>query len=96
MILKIHHWLFSWYYEKVSDHFKQWTFKKSVDLLRQHYVHEQFLTKSKQDLIDSIMVENEKLRKENLNMKMQLTANDNQIDFSNNKFGTDFRKSTDN
>ena len=79
-ILKINHFLFNWYYKKCGDHFKQWTFFKSVKLLIQNYEHQTLLYNNGQEHIAALIVDNNKMRKELFDIKMNQIASDDQID----------------
>lgn len=52
MKLKIHHFLFAWYYNRVPKFFHQWPLFKSIDLLKQNYEHLEFVIKGKENLIN--------------------------------------------
>jgi hypothetical protein len=62
LVLRINHLIFWWYYRKVDNHFKQYTFFKSVSLLRQHWEHDQFVIKGQNELIRKAINENSNLR----------------------------------
>lgn len=90
IILKLNYFLFSWYYSRVPDHFKQWTFLKSVKLLIQNYKHDQLILSIEMKASSSATKEASEARKELANLKMQMLANSGQINKLNNMFGTDF------
>jgi len=96
ILLKANHLMFPWYYKKISDHYKKYTFKRSVDLLRQNYEHSLFELKGKDDVIGTSINEIERYRNELQSIKMQLISGNETIGFINKKFGTDFAKSNDN
>src|SRR5688572_30833424 len=96
ILLKINHILFWWYYRKVSDHFKSYTFFKSISLLRQHYEHAEFMIKGKNDVIKTASKEIDELRKENSQLRISQIATDGQIRWANKTFGTDWIPPTEN
>ncbi len=96
ILLKINHFVFFWYYKRCGEHFKQWTFLKSVKLLIQNYEHTQLLFRNAEKIESFAIKEADKERKLRLDLEMKLLANDNQIDWANNTFGTDFSKSEEN
>ena len=96
LILKLNHILFWWYYRKVTDHFKGYTFFKSVSLLWQHYDLSEFENGQLHDLIKSGHQENEKLRKENSQLRISQIATDGQIRWANETFGINWNPPTDN
>jgi hypothetical protein len=96
LILKINHLVFWWYYHKVSDHFKGYTFFKSVSLLRQHYEHAEFVIKGNNQVIRTAIKENDELRKENSQLRISQIATDGQIRWANKTFETDWTPPTEN
>ena len=96
LLLKINHILFWWYYQKVSDHFKGYTFFKSVSLLRQHYEHAEFIIKGNNAVIRTAIEENDNLRKENSQLRISQIATDGQIRWANKTFRTDWTPPTEN
>lgn len=96
MILKLNHILFWWYYRQVSDHFKGYTFFKSVSLLWQHYEHAEFVIKGNNKTISTAIKENDELRKENSQLRISQIATDGQIRWANKAFGTEWKPPTDN
>lgn len=96
VILKINHIVFWWYYRKVSDHFKGYTFFKSVDLLRQHYEHAEFVIAGNNKVIRTAIHENDELRKQNSQLRISQIATDGQIRWANKVFGTDWNPPTNN
>ena len=95
-ILKLNHFIFAWYYNRVGEHFHQWTFFKSVKLLISNYDHAMWWTKEQDDLINRIQKINDKDLKELRDIKMRQTATESQINWANKTFGTDFSKPSDN
>lgn len=95
-LLKINHILFWWYYRKVSDHFKGYTFFESIRILRQNYEHGSFIINGQDKLIITYRDELEKLRKENSQLKISQIATDGQIRWANKAFGTDWTPPTEN
>lgn len=96
LVLKINHLIFWWYYRKVDNHFKQYTFFKSVSLLRQHWEHDQFVIKGQNELIRNAIQEESRLNKENSQLRIQQIATDGQIRWANKNFGTNWTPQTDN
>lgn len=96
LILKLNHLIFWWYYIKQSEHFRGYTFFKSVSLLRQNYewladVHKESV---KEKL--ALIMECDRLRSELNNYRMGQAAKPEQITQLNKMFGTKFTKPTDN
>ena len=96
IILKLNHILFWWYYKQVDDHFKGYTFFKSVSLLRQHYEHAEFIIKGNNQTIRTAIKENDELRRENSQLRISQIATDGQIRWANKTFGTDWTPPTEN
>ena len=94
--LRINYLLFPWFYKNVDDHFKQWTFFKSVKLLIQNYRHCRFREKQNEDLISRAIKREDQLNSEISRMRMMQIATGDQIESLNSMFGTDFKKPTDN
>ena len=94
--LKLHHLWYSWYYKKVPVFFRKWTFRKSVDLLRQNYEHSQFENDQKDKLIHEAIKSEQKLRDELASIKIKLVAGNDAVKWSNEKFGTNFNDASDN
>lgn len=96
MLLKINHFVFRWYYNRVDAHFKQWTFFKSVKLLIDNYRHCLFRESQNEKLISEAIKREDKLTSELNRIKMSLVASDHQIDSINEFFGTNFNKTSEN
>lgn len=96
VVLKINHILFSWYYSRCGDHFRQYTFIKSVKLLIEHWKHDFSLIENEKSHNQNLTKDNDALRSELNNLKIKMVANDKQIDFLNEKFGTNYSKRSDN
>ena len=94
--LKINHILFHWYYNRCGDHFRQYTFFKSVKLLIDNYKHNFLLIENEQTHNQNLTKDNDRLRSELNSLKMKMVANDKQIDFMNEKFGTNYSNKSDN
>lgn len=78
-ILKLNYWLFSWYYKKVPEHFKSWTFIKSVKLLIQNYEHKNILFQNELKHNQALINTNDKLRKDITQLRIKQVANDTHI-----------------
>lgn len=95
-ILKINHILFYWYYKRVDKHFHSWTFFKSIKILISNYQHHELLFKNELKHNQALIKDNDKLRSELSNMKMNQIANDGQIKTINDLFGTKYIPPTEN
>jgi len=95
-MLRINHFFFHWYYKRVSEHFWQWTFIKSVKMLIQHYNHEQFCHNGAKELYKSCYKLNQKLEHEIHTIRMQQLADDSTIKDLNKIFGTDINTKDNN
>lgn len=96
LLLWVNHLFFWWYYRRVSDHFRQWTFFYSVKMLIQNYDSEIFRNKGTNEVLRGSMAENDRIRKELHSLKMQQIAEPGTIEILNRTFGTDFTQPTDN
>ena len=96
LILKINHFVFSWYYKRCGDFFKQWTFIKSVKLLIQNYEHNKELLGAAKKTESFAIQEANRERKLRLDLEMKLIASDEEIYWANKIFATDFKKSNEN
>ena len=94
--LKINHFIFRWYYKRVPEHFKQWTFMKSVKLLIQNYEHDKLLLKNAKEIEALAIKDADNLRTELQNLRMGISHSSEHIDWANKNFGTDFKKPGDN
>jgi len=94
--LLLNTFVFQWYYKRVPEHFRQWTFIKSVDLLIQNYKHQQIELKGKDEVIAGAIKEETRLKNELSNLRIQIIASSQQIEILNKSFGTDFKPSSDN
>lgn len=88
ILLKLNYLLFPWYYNRVSEHFKQWTFIRSVDLLRQNYEHDKILIENSYKNNKALIEECYRLRKENASLRMNQVATPDQISNLNRMFGS--------
>ena len=75
IVLRINHFAFSWYYRSCGNHFKQWTFRRSVKILSQNYNHQQHLLKDSENQKRELIKANDRLRKELFNIKINQCAN---------------------
>jgi len=96
LILKLNHFIFKSYYSRIDQHFRQYTFFKSVDILRQNYQHDKILIRNAENNFRSALKELDSIRAELSNMRMQQIANPGTISQLNKMFGTDFTDSKDN
>lgn len=94
--LKLNHWLFSWYYKRVDKHFHSWTFIKSVKILIQNYQHHDLLFKNELKHNQALIKDNDKLRAEISQIKIEQIATDKQIRDVNQMFGTKWTPPADN
>lgn len=95
-LLKLNHWLFSWYYKRVGDHFHDWTFIKSVKILISNYEHRDLLFRNELEHNRYLIKECDRLRSELSNIKIQQIATDGQIRSVNDMFGTKWIPPTEN
>lgn len=95
LVLKLNHSIFKWYYKRCGDHFRQWTFFKSVKLLISNFEHLQLLLKNAEAHNRNLTRDTDQLRKELFQNKMQQMHPDH-IDWVNDVFGTDLHKNTEN
>jgi len=96
LILKLNHIIFRKYYSRVDPHFKQWTFFKSVSLLRQNYEHLNMMYKESQKLLSQDSKTIDTLRSDLSNIRMGQLASDKTITQLNKVFGTKYTKPNDN
>ncbi len=96
LVLRFNHLLFWWYYKRVSEHFRQWTFFYSVKMLIQNYESELLRMKGTNEVLRGSMAENDKIRKEFHNLKMQQVASPGMMDILNRSFGMDYKNPNDN
>ena len=96
IILKLNHFIFAWYYNQVPEHFRSWTFFKSIDLLIQNYNHQKWCKDRQGEFISRVQREYESQVKELNDLKMRNIATESQINWANRTFGTDFTKPSDN
>jgi hypothetical protein len=95
-ILKLNHIVFWWYYKKSEAHFKQYTFIKSIRLLRESYNHLKFVNKGNEDLVKHFGKRMDEQAKELRNIKMQIISSPDVTNKLNSMFGTDFNNPQDN
>lgn len=96
LLLNINYLIFSWYYKIVPDHFKHWTFIKSVKILIQNYEHRNLLFKNEQDHNKALIIDNDKLRIELSQFRISQLASSKQIKDLNKMFGTNHNTPEDN
>jgi regulator of replication initiation timing len=95
-LLKINHVIFFWYYRSCGDHFRQYTFFRSVSLLIQNYKHLSKQFDSSEKHLGEVIRTNTKLSDEISSLKMQMIADQEQIKDINKTFGTKFLESNKN
>lgn len=93
---KIYKILFWWYYSRVPEHFHQWPFRKSVKLLIQNYESHKQLSEGQAKGLSECIKENNRLRHEIANMKVQQIANPKTIGQVNKMFGAGFTNPDEN
>lgn len=96
VMLRINYILFSWYYKRVPKHFHSWTFFDSVKILISNFEHHDLLFKNELSHNKALIKENDKLRSELSNIRINQIATDNQIRMSNDIFGTKWTPPTEN
>jgi len=96
LALRINHFLFWWYYNKVDDHFKQYTFFKSISLLRQNYDHLKTMYDGNNQLLSNCIKRNTELEHQLSNARIAQIATDGQIRWANENFGTKWTPPTEN
>ena len=96
IILKINYLIFWWYYKKCGEHFRQYTFFRSIKLLIENYYHLKMMYDGRLQSIQDLGKENTKLRNNLSNMKIQLIANDTQIKFGRDILGMPWISPTEN
>lgn len=90
--LKIHHWLFKWYYRKCGDHFKERTFRASVLNLIDNYEHTLFREKGLDEVIRNASKREQEMRSYISNLELRLKGvSQEMIDPFNDMFGTDLK-----
>ncbi|MES2732241.1 MAG: hypothetical protein V4714_10845 [Bacteroidota bacterium] len=85
-----------WYYSKVGDHFKQWTFEQSVLMLIYNYEHLKKLHDIEISSVVRYAQEASELRQELYRLKMQQTANPDTIAALNQALGADIPNPNEN
>jgi len=96
IILKLNYLIFSFYYKKVPNHFKYWTFFNSISLLIQNYDHLKLLFDNSEKHKIDLIKESDRLRKELSDIRIKEIASDNQIDWLNKSFGANIHKTSEN
>jgi len=94
--LRLNHIVFWWYYKRVPKFFHQWPLLKSIEYLKQNYEHQEFVIKGNEAVISNAIKEEQRMKKEIINLRLQMTATDEQIDWANRVFGLDLRKKSEN
>ena len=95
-LLKTNHFIFKWYYKRCGDHFRQWTFLKSVKLLIQNYQHMKLLMKNEEEHNRNLTKDNDSLRKQLFDMNMKQIANNGQIKWANETLGMNIHDNSEN
>jgi TATA-box binding protein (TBP) (component of TFIID and TFIIIB) len=95
-ILKINCVLFSWYYSRISEHYRQWTFFKSVKILISNYKHQEYCLKSQEELIGKLLEIDRKTQAELHDLRIQQIATPAQIRWANEKLGMKLTEPNDN
>jgi hypothetical protein len=88
--LRINHILFAWYYNRVPKHFHEWTFIKSVKILISNYEHRDLLFRNELLGKQGLIKENNELRAEISQMRIERIASSSQIRGVNKMFGTNW------
>jgi len=96
LILKVNHLVFAWYYNRCGDHFKQWTFFKSVKLLIQNYYHCDEWRRSSDKLLGEVIRENTQLHDKITRIELKALIDESQVDFINSSFGLNLPKASEN
>jgi len=96
LILKINHSIFNWYYKRCGDHFKQYTFFKSVKLVIDNYEHLKLLMKNEVKHNRNLTRDNDEMRKELFDIKIKQIAGEDQVDWMNSTFGMGINKANEN
>lgn len=96
ILLKLNHFIFSWYYKRVPKHFHDWTFIKSVKILISNYEHLNLIFENEIKSKINLIKENDALRKEVSNLRIQQIASSSQIRGVNKMFGTNWTQPDDN
>lgn len=92
IILKINHVLFWWYYNRVSEHFRQWTFFKSVRLLIDNYEHALYREKGLNEVVDKAIKIEEEMKSEISTLRLRaMGVSQEQIDPLNKMLGTELK-----
>lgn len=92
ILLKINHVLFWWYYNRVPEHFHQWTFFKSVRMLIENYEHSQIINIGLNEVIAEAIRIEEKMKSEISALRLrEMGVSQEQIDPLNKMFGTDLK-----
>ena len=94
--LKLNRIIFWWYYKRVSKHYHQWTFIKSVKILISNYKHQEYCLQSKDELIGKMIEISRRTDAELHDLRMQQIATPAQIRWANKTIGTKFTEPNDN
>lgn len=97
MLLKLNHFLFRWYYQRVPEHFRQWTFFQSVKLLISNYSHQQTLLETERKCTQLATQEADQLRAQVQHYQWKEMGVDPLTTHRlNNMFGTDMPTGNEN
>jgi hypothetical protein len=91
IILKLNKIIFHWYYKRVNVFFHQWTFIKSVKLLISNYKQQEYVLKSKDELIGKFIEIDRETQKELHSLRIQQIATPEEIKWANKTLGTDYK-----
>lgn len=94
--LRINHTLFAWYYKRVPKHFHDWSFIKSVKILISNYEHRDLLFRNELEGKKALIKENNDLRAEISQMRIEKIASSSQIRGINKMFGTNWTPADEN
>jgi len=97
ILLKINHFVFSCYYSRVDEHFRQWTLFRSISLLIQNYNHQRDWWESDKKHLSDVIAKNDVLHKQiRAYQWKELGADPTTTMRLNNMFGTDMPTGNEN
>lgn len=92
ILLKINKFLFSWYYKRVPDHFRKWTFIKSVKILIQNYEHSEFRNKGLNEVLCNASKREREMTTKISSLELKLRGvSQKDLDSINKIFGTNLK-----